>query len=269
MKGKFLKGTLIGIGALVISTLGIFASDTLQGIDRLGNLAGISGSGTCPAGMTAFKIAANMLCVDIYEASTGGACPNSAPKNVIESEKNAGTESCYAASEKGKQPWTFITLGQAQRVCAASGKRLPTSDEWYALALGTKESECLMNGSESRVTGGAACVSSAGSHDMIGNVWEWVNETVEGATYRGRQLPAEGYVQEADASGIAIASDPNAGSELYGEDYFWSKESGTFGMIRGGFYGSGKDAGLYTVNASVPTNFAAQGVGFRCVSDVL
>jgi formylglycine-generating enzyme required for sulfatase activity len=103
---------------------------------------------------------------------------------------------------------------------------------------------------------------------MVGNVWEWVDETVNGATYRERPLPPEGYVTEADAEGVAIATDAQTGSELYGNDYFWSKSEGVFGMIRGGFYGSDLDAGLYTVNASVPTNFATQGVGFRCVMSV-
>jgi formylglycine-generating enzyme required for sulfatase activity len=103
---------------------------------------------------------------------------------------------------------------------------------------------------------------------MVGNVWEWVNETVSGKTYRDRPLPDEGYVYEADAGGIAITTQTDSGSELYGKDYFWSKSDGVFGMIRGGFYGSGDDAGLYTINASVPTNFATQGVGFRCVMSV-
>ena len=39
-------------------------------------------------------------------------------------------------------------------------------------------------------------------------------------------------------------------------------------MIRGGFYGSEDDAGLYTANTSVETSFASQGVGFRCVEDI-
>lgn len=270
MKGKLFKGTLVGLGALVLSTLGIFASDVMQGIDSgIGNLASLSGSEMCPKGMEAFKGPNGLLCVDVYEATAGDTCPNQNPKSVLESEKNAGTQSCYAASVPNKDPWTFISLTQAQRMCAASNKRLPTSDEWYALALGTREETCMVKGDAPRKTGSAECVSSAGVHDMVGNVWEWVNETVEGTQYRGRQLPGEGYVHEADASGIAIHTDPDTESELYGKDYFWSKAEGTFGMIRGGFYGGGEDAGLYATNASMPTNFATQGVGFRCVSDVI
>ncbi len=269
MKSRVLKGGLVGIGALIISTLGIFASDTLQGIDsRVSNLANLNGNGVCPLGMAEYKGADGMLCVDMYEVSPGESCPNTAPRNVSESEKNVSTDGCYAASAESTNPWTYVTLTQAQRVCAQSGKRLPTSDEWYALALGTNESNCTVRDTGPTQTGKTACVSSVGAHDMIGNVWEWVNETVNGNTLRDRTLPPEGYIDETDASGVAITTNPIQGNELYGKDYFWSKDEGVYGMIRGGFYASGEDAGLYTINASVPTNFATQGVGFRCVMSV-
>ncbi len=269
MRTRLVKGGLIGFGALVLSTVGIFASDALQGIDsRVGNLANLRSSGLCPEGMTAWKGANGTLCVDLHEVSPGETCPNQSPKNVLESEKNATANGCYAASVAQKDPWTYVTLAQAQRMCAESGKRLPTSEEWYALALGTGSEGCVVNARTPEITKESSCVSSAGVYNMVGNVWEWVDETVNGSTYQDRSLPSEGYVTEADASGVAIATDPMSGSELYGSDYFWSKSDGVFGMIRGGFYGSGSDAGLYTVNASVPTNFATQGVGFRCVMSV-
>lgn len=265
MKKRFIRGGTIGLVALGLSTLGIFASDTLQGID---SRAGVGGSSLCPQGMAHFSGSEGQLCVDIYEASVAAACPHTSPRNVFESEKNASTDGCYAASIDRRVPWTYVTLAQAQRLCAASGKRLPTSDEWYTLALGTTGEECQMEGSEPRESGESGCRSSAGVFDMVGNVWEWTNETVNGNMYRERALPSEGYVHEADASGIAITTDSSVGSELYGSDYFWSKREGVFGMIRGGFYGSGNDAGLYTVNASVPTNFATAGLGFRCVKSI-
>jgi len=266
---KVLRSALIGIGALGLSTIGIFASDMMQGIDSgVGNLAALNSAGNCPQGMVLYKGSAMTICVDMYEASVPESCPLRDPKNVIESEKNASTNGCYAASVEEAAPWTYITLSQAQRVCAMSGKRLPTSDEWYMIALGTNGEECNVNGNAPRNAMGSGCVSSLGAYDMVGNVWEWVDETVQGRTYADRELPVEGYVREADASGVAISTDPESADVLYGKDYFWSKEDGTFGMLRGGFYGSGEDAGLYTINASVPTNFATQGVGFRCVFSV-
>jgi formylglycine-generating enzyme required for sulfatase activity len=111
-------------------------------------------------------------------------------------------------------------------------------------------------------------VSAIGAYDSIGNVWEWVDAQVIDAAYDGRTLPETGYVVSVDMHGVALQTQ-EVGDELHGKDYFWSSTSGVFGIIRGGFYGSGDDAGLYAVNASVPTTFAAQGVGFRCVRDIM
>ncbi len=269
MKRTLLKGTLVVLTASIVSTLGIFASDTLRGIDGgVANIGG-SGGGTCRAGMVAQKIDDTLICVDMYEASPSTQCPHGAPQNALESEKNASTPECYAASVARQVPWVFVTLSQAQRMCAEAGKRLPTNDEWYKIALGTDPSLCVINDNSPKKTGTPSCVASSGAYDTVGNVWEWVDETVEGNQFKERPIPPEGYVTSADASGVAITTDLNTGDLLYGEDYFWSKSEGISGMIRGGFYGSGDDAGLYTVNATVATNFAAQGVGFRCVEDII
>jgi formylglycine-generating enzyme required for sulfatase activity len=269
MKSKLFIGTLIVLATTFVSTLGIFASDTLRGID--GGIASLSSheTGVCPKGMVAQKINDGLMCVDEYEATPAESCPHTTPSNVFETEKNASTKECYAASVPGKAPWTFVTLSQAQRVCAEGGKRLPTSDEWFQIALGTDAALCTIHKSSPNETGTNECRSSSGAYDTIGNVWEWVNETVEGNGFHNRNLPDEGYVTSADASGVAITTHTESADVLYGEDYFWSKSEGIFGMIRGGFYGSEEDAGLYTVNATVATNFASQGVGFRCVRDII
>ncbi len=269
MKGKVFKGFLTVVIASVFSTIGIFASDTLRGVDSRFNLASVGETGICASGMVPINGDKNVICVDLYEASPGAGCPNKNPANILESEKNSNTSECYAASVKDAKPWTFISLPQAQRMCASAGKRLPTSDEWYKIALGTQVDSCIVRGSEPKTTGSADdCVSPQGVYDMVGNVWEWVDETVTNTDWKGRILPDDGYVASVDASGIAITSD-TAPQELYGNDYIWSETEGVFGMLRGGFFGSQDDAGLYTVNASIPPDFASQGVGFRCVEDVL
>ncbi len=268
MQSKLLKGILTVFGAIVFSTIGIFASDALQGIDRdLSNIAGVGGSDICPEGMFPIKNGETLLCVDIYEASAGEKCPKANPINIVETESNVNSPECYPASVPNAIPWSYISLPQAQRICAAAGKRLPTSGEWYRIALGTDARSCIVEGNAPAQTGSSGCVSGAGAFDAVGNVWEWVDATVNGLEFEGRTLPAEGYVSSVDASGIAITSTNNP-QDLYGSDYFWSKTEGIFGIIRGGFYGSGDDAGLYTANASVATSFASQGIGFRCVEDV-
>ncbi len=269
MKKRLFKGLGIALGALVCTTLGIFASDSVRGIDTgISNLASVSDNGVCQSGSVPLRVNGNTLCVDMYEASPSSKCPHQTLTNIVQTEDNAKTSGCYAASVPGAQPWTFVSLPQAQRLCAGAGKRLPTSEEWYQSALGTEIDSCAISTNSAQKTGERSCVSSAGSYDVVGNVWEWVNETITGKDYGGRSLPDEGYVTSVDENGIAISS-AQAPDELYGRDYFWSGGDGVFGMIRGGFYGSNQDAGLYTTNASVLTSFASQGVGFRCVKDVL
>lgn len=267
MRSKWIKGALTVFGAVALSTVGIFASDSLQGIDGgIGQIAGVGKAGICMEGAVPVTVDGRIICVDIYEASPSEQCQHKTPVNVVQSEENTSNSECYGASVPGVTPWNFVTLAQAQRICAGSGKRLPTSEEWYQSALGTNSDTCTIHNSSIGSTGNETCISTAGAHDMVGNVWEWVNEEVIGNTYNGRPLPQEGYVTSVDAQGIAITSG-SAPDDMYGKDYLWSKTEGVFGMIRGGYYGSNQDAGLYTANASVPTNFATQGVGFRCVKD--
>jgi formylglycine-generating enzyme required for sulfatase activity len=269
MKGKLLKGGLTVLGAIFLSTLGIYASDGLQGIrGQLAQLQSGEKGGICNEGSVPVKVGAGIMCVDMYEASASDGCPHRAPASLLQSDQNLESPECFPTSVQGKNPWAFVSLPQAQRLCALVGKRLPTSAEWYSIALGTKTETCVIATQNAEETGTHTCSAPSGAHDMVGNLWEWVQENIVNTTYQNRSLPEEGYVTSVDADGVAITVDTNPDS-AYGEDYFWSKSEGVFGMIRGGFYGSGNDAGLYTVNASVPTSFAAQGVGFRCVSDVL
>jgi formylglycine-generating enzyme required for sulfatase activity len=104
---------------------------------------------------------------------------------------------------------------------------------------------------------------------MVGNVWEWVDASVESGQYAHRVLPETGYVTSVDADGIALSSNTSTTQEdeLYGKDYFWQNKEGVRGMLRGGFYGSGNDGGIYAVNASVDLGFGSVGVGFRCVRE--
>lgn len=254
------------IGALIITALGIDAADTLRGESGtlLSQVIRTQERSACPRGMQQVDTILTVTCIDQYEASPSPDCTHQEPRSGLQSEQNMGTDGCYAESKAAATPWTYISLTQAQRACAQAGKRLPTADEWYRLALGTNAAACIIDAQAAGKTGTEACISAAGAYDAIGNVWEWVDAQVTNNTYNDRTLPESGHVSSVDADGVAITTslDPDV---LYGDDYFWSKEDGVSGMIRGGFYGSGGDAGLYALNASVAMQFAAQGVGFRCV----
>ncbi len=167
-------------------------------------------------------------------------------------------------------PWRFVSLTQAQQLCARAGKRLPTNDEWYRAVSGsTDTASCAIDTGGSPVpTGSSSCIAPSGVHDMVGNVWEWIDETVTDGRYDERTLPASGYVSLVDAEGVVVSTTANEPSAEFGEDYAWVDETGLRGILRGGFYGSGADAGVFAQNLSVPLDFRSAGVGFRCVKDI-
>ena len=99
---------------------------------------------------------------------------------------------------------------------------------------------------------------------MIGNVWEWVSEDVIDGVYNGRAVPQSGYVDQIDSTGVAVKS-AETENQLFNSDYFWSKETGAFGMMRGGFYSSKSDAGIYALHAYTLPTSGGSAIGFRCV----
>lgn len=265
---KWGKVSLVIFGALVITALGIDAADTLQG--NSGTLLSqviSKDAGGCGAGMHAVETIPTLTCVDTYEASVSAKCPVQTPEQVLATQQNVESKECLAESKKDVLPWRFVSRDQAMQMCARSGKRLPTSEEWYQLSLGMANTEQVCNVSSRAVTPSGAkpeCVSPQGVYDLVGNVWEWVSDDVINGTYDSRQLPGSGYVSQVDGQGVAVAVSPDA-QDLFGKDYFWARADGAYGIIRGGYYDSGADAGVYTIHADTLPTTASIGIGFRCV----
>src|SRR6185436_880744 len=77
-----------------------------------------------------------------------------------------------------------LTYMQAFEACRASGKRLPSGEEWLAAASGTPDpgasdgtgGTCVTGGALRATGGGTMCRSAWGAEDMIGNLWEVTNE---------------------------------------------------------------------------------------------
>ena len=267
---KLSKSVLIGVGALILSTVAIQASDSFRGVK--GNLAGlaIDSTSVCDSGSVQILLGSHALCVDTFEASPSPQCPHSNPQSQTDTQDNANQADCVAQSKQGVMPWRFISLTQAQQFCARVSKRLPTNEEWYKTVSGqADQSACVINSkkSEPETTGSTQCVTPAGVHDMIGNVWEWMDGEVQDGNYNNRSLPETGFVSLVDADGIVAKTTKTAVDE-YGQDYAWTAKAGLRGIIRGGFYGSGSDAGIFAQNLSVPLDFRSTGVGFRCVKDL-
>lgn len=259
--------SVVIISSVVVTTLGIGAADTWQGTSGslLGQLFGATNN-PCPAGMTYSATSLTFSCVDTYEASASTGCLFSEPETTPETTKNLGAVSCMAQSIAGIKPWRFIAREQATLACARAGKRLPTAAEWYSVALGTPPEQC--NSSEGFVHASGehtACTSAAGIYDAVGNVWEWVSDDVIDRQYNRRTLPSSGIITQVDSGGVATETGSDSRSEQFGQDYLWSGSTGVYGMMRGGFYGSKTDAGVFTLQAEIAPTFAGIAVGFRCV----
>jgi hypothetical protein len=96
------------------------------------------------------------------------------------------TAPLYAVSIPGVVPTTCISAFQAEAACTLSGKRLPSNTEWTQAAQGTLRAftdngttSCNVSTAGTPLNTGSrsACVSTAGAFDMLGNVWEWTQDS--------------------------------------------------------------------------------------------
>lgn len=238
----------------------------------------------CPVNM----VPVGSICVDQYEASVWSRPPknNGTPQGIQYGTPVGGDDypcddngnDCsdlsmpdsmiFAASAPGVMPSAFITWFQAQQACANVGKRLLRNGEWQMAAAGTPDTGLSDDGSTTCNTDGlgpgavptgsrSACVSNWGAFDMVGNVWEWVEDWMQGNTSPWAPVP------------------PSEAGSGYGDDRIFginpsrSQASNSMNLpsaiIRGGFYNFRKFAGVFAMSAadapSVPTGDLG---GFRC-----
>jgi formylglycine-generating enzyme required for sulfatase activity len=259
------RAIAIAMGALVLSTVAIQASDVARNIGGGMMGAAIESQSVCGAGAVPINLASGSLCIDQFEASPADNCPLVEANNPQATSQNLSAANCTSISAPEKTPWTFVSHTQAAQLCARSGKRLPTPEEWYDVALAlADQSSCVVEGSSPVKTGSVDCVTGAGIADLVGNVWEWVDGQVTNGMYGDRALPERGYVSSVDADGIVLSTDRSPSAD-FGNDYAITSDRDTFGIIRGGHFGSGDDAGLHAQNLAVPFTLSTAGVGFRCV----
>ncbi len=264
---KWLKVGAVVFVSVVLTTLAIDAADTLNGSGStlLGQLVSTE-KPLCPDGMRFVPAATTFTCVDEYEVSTGPECPVQDPNNLADSATNVEAPECQAVSEPTRAPWIFVNREQAVTTCLRSGKRLITSDEWFMIAVGTPDTKsCNIDSGSVRPTGDdKACVSAVGVYDTVGNVWEWTTDDVIAGKHEGIDVPLSGYVAQVDSGGFPLYTS-EVSNKLFADDYFWSSPEGAYGVLRGGYYGSESDAGVYTVHAQTPPTNSGGAIGFRCV----
>lgn len=270
LRGAF-RWVVVTVGVIALTSFTVDATLSPNGFSQsaLGILASRAvPEEVCPEGMVLITESDTKLCVDAFEASPNTECPDSTVESALDTRSNIDASHCAPNSAEDTMPWVYVTFHQAKELCAKAGKRLPTSEEWYLFSLGTPDNGRDCNTSAPSLIqgdGGSACVNGYGVHDAIGNAWEWVDAEVIDGAYNGRALPDSGYVVNADRDGIATLTNPETPSADVRNDYFWSEKVGSFGILRGGFYGSGSDGGLYSAQAKTPYSLASAATGFRCV----
>lgn len=258
---------LVSAGIVALTSVSIDATDFLRGSQSaLGIFATNVVTPSCPQGMVEVERPdRSRFCIDQYEVSPSDDCVYREPGSPAQSAVNSNDVGCASHSGPRRQPWTQVLQTQAEQICSRAGKRLPTADEWYLAARGTPDSARVCNIDAGPQPTGAKeqCVSGAGAYDMIGGVWEWVAEQVSDGRLGAQLLPTEGYITSVTAEGVPRTS--STSPELaFNSDYVWSEAQGQYAVMRGGFYGSRADGGVYALHAATPLDFAAPTVGFRC-----
>jgi formylglycine-generating enzyme required for sulfatase activity len=281
---SFTKASTVIVSSTILTTLAVNAVD-MNGYFSHTMLGGLffgveeKIERVCPNNMTLVTQALVPFCIDVYEASPSETCPYHDPKNEGETMLNFTNTECVAVSKPNSMPWRNITLDQAQQACSRSGKRLPTTGEWYKASLGTPDSNdgwneehCNVANNRSdgvSVTGsGMRCISDAGVYDMIGNVWEWVHATVTNGNFGERALPTTGFVTGVDVDGLAYETN-SAKESMFNNDRFWIDSTIVAGIMRGGYYNSQSQAGIYSAYIASPPTFSGEAVGFRCVVSIM
>ncbi len=262
-----LRFVLVTVGVVILTSFSIDATDTLKGSQTaLSIFSQKITESQCSKGTTRVVGSDYDFCIDTYEASPSKECIYDGPSSVADTSHNIADVGCLPVSEEGKKPWTFVTQSQAEQLCAKAGKSLPTAQEWYLSAVGTVDNINVCNLKNSLAMTGLnkQCVSGVGAYDMIGNVWEIVKGDIVSGQFEQNNLPPEGYVDLVDSFGMAVntTSTPNI---IYNNDYFWSDSTGQYALMRGGYYGSKDDGGLYSTHAKTDKNFSSAAIGFRCV----
>lgn len=276
--GRIWKGALVVVFASALTTLAIHASDSLT-IPGRSLFAGVGGSTEkplCPPEMAYIQQPGGGFCIDKYEESAGDKCTYKDPVNQQETENNLGDQVCLPVSSLGRRPWVNAPEHEALALCAKAGKRLPSNKEWYRAALGTPDTQvdgsslCALGqigqSSADKTGSHPKCVSSYGAYDMVGNVWEWIDASVQDGMYNSRLIPDDGYVSEVDTDGVANKTATSSVSS-YGDDYFFVDKSGLKGMMRGGFWSLADKGGIFSINTTITTSFVGVAVGFRCARD--
>jgi formylglycine-generating enzyme required for sulfatase activity len=207
----------------------------------------------------------------VWERSDGSGKSYGPPGEDYPLPKNGqlAAINAYAVSKAFVQPAISITWFQADALCRASGKRLPSSSEWGYAASGTPDpgasggegGYCRTAAADLRLTShGAYCTSFWGAQDMVGNASEWTADWFAAPPVDASQLPTN-----TAPWGASYGNDSTTNVVSWaGMAAGWTR-SVPGGLNRGGSIEEGESAGVFNINVSVAPNNGYYVTGFRCI----
>jgi hypothetical protein len=236
------------------------------------------------------KIRRGRISLAALEAS-GASQIGAVPDSCLDVDFGAGfpptgnwTEPLYAVSVPGVLPTSCVTWFQAATACRLSGKRLVSNAEWQAAALGTPDpgeaddlATTCATFTDHGVPAGSrsACVSIAGTHDMVGNVWEltadWqplASGCIQWGPEMGNDISCVG-VTDAPIDPVGFRGKwrgllQQVGVRLFRVESLEPVPGMPSSVIRGGNFAIGERAGVYAIYAGIPPNVQSRSTGFRC-----
>lgn len=158
-------------------------------------------------------------------------------------------------------PSSCITWFQANQACRLSGKRLLRNGDWQAAAQGTPDpgtdngtTDCHISdiSPDSPVNTGSrsSCKSSWGVFDMVGNVYEWVEDWAD---------QPSNCTDWTTSAGIA-----GSDTSCFGGPGGAGVKSLPGALIRGGGFFSDTVAGVFAVGAVPVPSGLGPDISFRC-----
>jgi len=112
------------------------------------------------------------------------------------------------------------------------------------------------------------CISLVGAYDMIGNVWEWVNDTKNTNdiySSGNTKVPnSNRTIAQINNYGVPVDAGGTSCSGLCNSDYYWVTSGSLTAGLRSGSWFDCASAGRFCLNLfSAPSN-SYYNIGFRC-----